>query len=33
MKKLKKWQIRLIAIFGSLAVLFAIGFVICEFIF
>ena len=33
MNKLKKWQIRLIAIFGSLAVLFLIGFIICELIF
>jgi hypothetical protein len=30
---MKKWQITLIAVFGSLALLFAVGFVFCELIY
>jgi hypothetical protein len=30
---MKKWQITLISVFGSLGLLFAIGFVFCEIIF
>jgi hypothetical protein len=32
-KQMKKWQIKLTAAFGSLVVLFIIGFIMCEVIF
>jgi len=32
-KQMKKWQITLIIIGGSLVLLFAVGFVMCNFIF
>jgi hypothetical protein len=32
-RKMTKWQIALIAVLGSLLVVFAIGFVLCTFIF
>jgi hypothetical protein len=30
---MKKWQIALIAVFGSLLLMFAVGFVLCTFVF
>jgi hypothetical protein len=32
-KQMKKWQITLIIIGGSLVLLFAVGFVMCNFLF